>query len=270
MGVKFTATFIEPDGTISGYASEDQANTSRLSKLAIPSLGEKLFYLSEEPDKVTSPLDGEHLWFDENVGYSGWVSNTYSDAEGKFPEEAAPTIVVTGDIEHLVLYSDIIEGHYIETVKVNNLYYANVNEKLIIALPERATSVEIKVLKVNTPYQPVKVTGIELGLELSFDDSNIIGYKFGSQSQSDPDTIEYSVVSRFGSISLDNSNNLFNNLNDLDLLDEDVTATAYINDKKFGEYILRNGNLNYGDTLVSFDLTDDLFDLDQLNWNKAF
>lgn len=270
MSVKLTATFIEPDGTISGYASEDQANTSRLAKLAIPSLGEKLFYLSEDTNNVTSPLDGEHLWFDENVGYSGWVSNTYSDAEGKFPAGQEPKILVSGDIQHLVLYSDVIEGHYIEAVEVNGLYYTNADERVIIALPEKVTDVEIKVVKVNTPYQPVKITGIELGLELTFDNSSVLDYDFGSQSQSDPERVDFSVVSRFGRVSLDNSDNIFNNLNDLDLLDEDVTATAYINDKKFGEYILRNGNLNYGDTSVEFELTDDLLDLDQLNWNKAF
>ena len=270
MSVKFTATFIEPDGTISGYASEDQTNTSRLEKLSIPSLGEKLFYLSEDPNKVTSPLDGEHLWFDENIGYSGWVSKTYSDAQGKFTAGQEPKIQITGDIKHLVLYGDLIEEHFIEVVEVNGIYYTNSNEKLVIVLPERQTDIEIKIIKVNAPYQPVKVTGIELGLEVEFDSQDIVSYDFGSQSVGDADNIDYGVISRFGKISLDNSDNLFTNLNDLDLLDEDLVAHAYINDKKFGSYLLRNGSLNYGDTSVNFQLTDDLIDLDQLNWNKAF
>lgn len=271
MQVKMTIDIIDPQGTVTGYQSDDQTNTSRLSKLSIPSPGAKLFYLSEDPNLVTSPLDGEHLWADDNEGYSGWVSNTYSDADGKFPEGQEPTITVNGEgIKYLILYSDLIEKHFLEVVEVNGLTYTGIDERLIIALEEETTQVTIKVIKVSEPYQPVKVTSIEVGLSLDFEDEQIINYDFGSQSQSNSDTIEFTVLSRYGSIELDNSDKLFNNLNDLDLLDTDIDAKVYLNNKKFGTYILRNGNLRYGGTSVEFELNDELLDIDQLVWNKAY
>lgn len=270
MDLKITATFIEPDGSISGYLSNNQTNTSRLEKLAVPSLGEKLFYLSESENNITSPLDGEHLWADETIGYSGWVSNTYSNYDGTFSKGEEPSIILTGDIQKFVIYSDLIEEHFIEIVEIDGLLYNGSNEKLVVVLPERKSSVTIKVLKINVPYQPVKVTGIELGLDLVFENNEIVDYNFASQSQSNADVIEYSVISRYGSISIYNNDNLFNNLNDLDLLENNVVANVYINDKKFGEYILKNGNLNYGDTAISFELNDELIDIDQLIWNKAY
>ena len=271
MDVKVSIQIIEPQGNITSYQSPDQTNTSNLVKLSIPSLGAKLFYLSEESDKVTSPLDGEHLWADETTGYSGWVSNTYSDSEGRFPEGAEPTIIVKGiGLKYLVFYSDLIEDDYLELVEVNGLIYNGINEKLIIALQSEHESVEIKVLKVSRPYQPVKVTSIEVGLNLQFENESIVSYNFGSQSQSDPNTVEYTVVSRFGALELDSNDGLFNNLNDLDLLDTDLEAKVYLNDKDFGSYILRNGNLNYGGTTAEFELNDELLDIDQFVWNKTY
>lgn len=271
MDIKVSIEVIEPSGNITSYESSDQANISNLSKLAVPSLGSKLFYLSEDDNKITSPLDGEHLWADEIVGYSGWVSNTYSDSEGKFASGSEPTLVVKGsNLRYIVLYSDLVERHFVELVEVNGLIYTALDEKLIIGLKEDQEIITIKILKVSHPYQPVKLTSVEVGLVLDFTKQSIINYNFGSQSQGDADSIEYSVVARFGSIELDNNDKLFNNLNELDLLDNDLEAVVTLNNHPFGTYLLRKGKLNYGDTSATFELTDELIDIDQFVWNKSY
>lgn len=271
MDIKVTLNIAESTGTIESYSADDQANTSRLSQLAIPSLGAKLFYLSKADDEITSPLDGEHLYADETVGYSGWVSNSYSNADGSFTKGQEPTITINGkNIKTIVLYGDVVEQHFVELAEVNGLTYTGYEEKLIISLDDEADSVTIKILKLNEPYQPVKITGIETSLTLDFENEEIVSYDFGSQSQSSDDSIEYSVVSRYGSIDFDNNSKIFNNLNDLDLLDNDLKADVYVNNKKFGEYILRVGDLKYGDSVASFDLNDELMDFDQIGWNKSY
>ena len=263
--------FLEKRGEITGYSSDDQTNTSRLSKLSVPSMGAKLFYLSEDPDNVTSPLDGQHMWADDNVGYSGWVSNTYSDAHGEFAEGSEPTIVVTGEgIEYIILYPDIVSNQHITQVEVDGLIYAGDSERLVIVLGVPVTQATIKVKKVNNPYQPVRVTGIDLGLTIDFTAEDIVDYNIGGQSQSDDDGIQYSVISRYGSIVLHNRENMFQNLNDLDLLQKTVPIKIYIGDKQFGEYLLQDANLQIDSASATLNLTDRLINLDQINWRKDF
>lgn len=269
--LKVNMAFLEKTGEITGYSSTDQTNTSRLDKLSVPSAGAKLFYLSEDPDNVTSPLDGQHLWADDAVGYSGWVSSTYSDANGEFASGSEPTIVVTGEsIEYLVLYPDIVENQYIMQVEVDGLLYNGDSERLVIVLGVPTTQVNIKVKKLNNPYQPVRVTAIDLGLSIDFTDDDIVDYNVGAQSQSDDDGIQYSVISRFGSVVLHNRENMFENLNDLDLLQKTVPIKIYIGNKQFGEYLLQDANLQIDSASASFNLTDKLINLDQINWRKDY
>lgn len=271
MAVAVNITFIKPTGSISSYESSNQANTSRLEKLSIPSAGEKLFYLSEDPNNVTSPLDGKHKWFDETVGYSGWVSKQYSNILGRFNEGTNPVIKINGNsIRYLILYSDIVDGPLLELVEVNNVVYSGIEGRVIIAFEEELSSVEIKVIKLSKPYQPVKITGIELGLSLDFDEETIVDYDFGVQSQSTKDGIEYRVISRFGSLELDNSNNLFNNLNELDLLQKDIPVKVTIDNKPFGDYLLQEGDLQVDSSSASFQLSDKMINLDQINWRKDY
>lgn len=270
MSVAVNITFIKPTGSISEYESDNQANTSRMSKLSVPSAGEKLFYLSEDPNQVTSPLDGKHKWFDDTVGYSGWVSKTYSNILGRFDGEE-PVITVKGsNIRYLVLYSDIIDGPLLEQVEVNDVVYSGVEGRVIIAFENEVESASLKIIKVSEPYQPAKITGIEFGLSLDFDEETIVDYDFGVQSQSTKDGIEYSVISRFGNIELDNSNNLFNNLNELDLLQKDIPVNVTIDGKPFGKYLLQEGDLQIDSSSVNFQLSDKLINLDQINWRKDY
>lgn len=269
--LRVSVNFIEPTGEVTNYSSSNQANTSRLTKLSVPSTGEKIFYLSEEPNKVTSPLDGQHIWFDETVGYSGWVSNTYSDENGNFTEGSEPTLIITGNnLSQLVLYSDIIEGHYLKEVEVDNMLFQGSGNRLIISLENPSNSITIKIKKVSQPYQPVKITGVELGLLIDFQDGDIIDYNFGGQSQSNVDGIQYGVISRFGNLEIDNSDKLFNNLNDLDILQKTIPIKVYINEKMFGTYLLEDGELQIDASSATFNLTDKLINLDQIAWRAGF
>lgn len=268
--IKISAEFIESTGKVSSYSSDNQANTSRLSYLSVPSPGKKLFYLSESDDKITSPLDGLHLWADENVGYPGWVSHTYSDANGEFSEGNEPSLVINGTgITSLVLYSDLEEGHYLDSVEVYGMIYEGIGNRLVIALDSPVDIVVIKIKKINTPYQPVKITGVEMGLTLDFVDEDIIDYSFAGQSQSNLSGIQYGVISRFGNLELHNSNRLFNNLNDLDILQKTIPITVYINNKQFGTYLLEDGELQIDASSVTFNLTDKLINLDQIAWKAG-
>ena len=270
MSIQALMTVIKKSGEIIGVSVSGKANNSKITRLTnLAFTGAKVFYLSVDPNIPISPLDGEHKWADDNAPYMGWVSNIYSDINGQFEDGSEPVLTLKGEnIQYLILYSDLIEQHFIEEVEVNGMIFRNSNEKVIIKLPSPSNHVDIKILKVSDPYQPVKLTGIGTGLELEFNAEHIIDYSLISQTQSNAENIQYSVISRSGYLELNNSDNLFTNLIDLDLLDKSTVVDINIALKPFGRYIIEDIDFNIGDSSVKLNLTDDLINLDQIKWSR--
>jgi len=210
-------------------ARSKEANTSRIDQLTIPNIGQRLFYLSSNPNNVTRALDGTFEWASEIItqggrtqgGYLGFVSNQYSNSDRNFIHSIPELEIEFLGSGILPIFFDRLQGNFASQIEINGELYTNDRSIFYHNVTEQSP-LRIRFLQLNRPFQPLEITGIFGNLEEEFSDDDIESYSFGRQSQDTSERPRYSVISQSGSIIVKNKHGLFTKLEELDMPDENI------------------------------------------------
>ena len=279
MKVKIKAKVLTGNGTINGITFRNfQSNISRSDALSSFASGCKLFYLTDDRDfdkGTTRDLYGDYEWASDVVqmpngrftgGYNcGYVSGFYTDENSNFRAGEEPAIMLDGDkIAHVVLDFDAKQNHYANLVSINgNLVFNNYAGTSIFISMDVVNTLEIKFLSLNKPFQPLELTSLYTDIVKEYEEDQLVDYSFLTQRKDEKGVARYFVVSQSGHIKVVDDEQLYARLSGVGLLNDNIPAEVFLNDEKYGEYILSNCKEVKGRQQVTFDLIDKVLDWDK-------
>ena len=245
------------NGTLSGITSNLSGNNISSEIGAI--LGSKS--QGSNPFILGASKLGDGSTFSGNVDY--FIGNTQSSESGVFTTPYTLTISGT-DITSLTIEFDKVNNRHPNTIKIDNVEYADDDAIFTIGNLPSANSHEITIDNWNSPNYPLVIMGIYVEISIDINYRNLISLNRSIAYRGDNKFPSYGIISNTGNLEFNDLDGEIRDYAEQMLLTSDLKVEITLNNtlakkhEQVGIFETRDWNYDNDNRSVSVSLKDDL------------
>lgn len=234
------------------------------------------FQLSDDEGHIASRLNNGYKFFPD-TGYSGYISQDITDAQGEIDTVSFPFYVVgSGDVFLTILFDPLGEN-YAVNFEIRNYMdqqvayvYNNRRKSVSVTIPATGMYFTLKVRKWSKPYSSVIISRITAPQSLVFTGKDIESCEWSEASFDAQMTITPGIVEQYADIVIyDRDGNLHNYAQDNDSgsSEHKVTVHSHDGDQSIlqGAYIITSWDIPGDSSKIKLLCSDLSPSLDKIN-----
>ena len=204
---------------------------------------------------------GDGSTFSSNVDY--FIGNTQSSESGVFTTPYTLTISGT-DITSLTIEFDKVNNRHPNTIKIDNVEYADDDAIFTIGNLPTANSHTVTIDNWNSPNYPLVIMGIYVEISIDIDYRNLISLNRSIAYRGDNKFPSYGIISNTGNLEFNDIDGEIKDYAEQLLLTSDLKVVITLNNtlanihKQVGIFETRDWNYDNENRSVSVSLKDDL------------
>ena len=204
---------------------------------------------------------GDGSTFSDKVDY--FIGSQLSDDNGEFQPPCE--ITVNGyNIKSLTIAFDTVNNRHPNTIKIDNVEYADDDAIFTISNLSSANTHTITIDNWNAPNYPLVITGIYVEISIDIDYRNLISLNRSITYRADNKLPSYGIISNIGNLEFNDLNGEIKDYAEQLLLTSDLKVVITLNNtladkhEQIGIFETRDWDYDNENRSVSVSLKDDL------------
>lgn len=216
---------------------------------------------------------GDGSTFSDKVDY--FIGSQLSDDNGEFQPPCE--ITVNGyNIKSLTIAFDTVNNRHPNTIKIDNMEYADDDAIFTISNLSSANTHTITIDNWNAPNYPLVITGIYVEISIDIDYRNLISLNRSITYRADNKLPSYGIISNTGNLEFNDLNGEIRDYAEQMLLTSDLKVKITLNNtlanthEQVGIFETETWDYDNDNRSVSVSLKDDLEEWQDINIDSFF